>query len=653
MRISKIIIKGFRCFGYDGVIFESLEDLNVFVGHNSSGKTAALEALVKLFGRTKNEREIRKNDFYRTGKKNDLTDGCNLSIEVQLNFSADDSSVPILFQNMTINDSNSKPYVRIRLDAVWKEDPRNADGIVEQEINFWQNPECDDELNPCKKVFKSSDLSLFQVYYVPALRKTSDELKYSSNSLLQRMLKLISYEMEFKQKTVETLKTIDTSIQENQDFSTIKSVLMDSWAKFHKDARFDNVEIGMLCDDVEQFLRKLDVTFTSNVEGDVFQINDLGDGNKSLFYLSMICSLLESEHKLKRNEELPLITFFAIEEPENHISPHLLGRVINVLMKISKKDFVQVFVSSHSPSIVGRVNPSAIYHFQNRNSLSIVNKVELPSESDEAYKFIKEAVQHWPEIYFSKLVVIGEGDSEEVVFKYLSKHFDCNFDENEITFFPLGHRFIHHIWKLLENLQISYITLLDLDQERSGGGWGRIKYILQEMQSLGKCDDIFWKGAPYKFRHKEVETLHKWDFGKLGQTLANLHRWIDFLESYNIFFSTPLDIDYLLLSLFENEYTKVIDGDGPDIPPKKLEYEHYLQNAVHHTLKSDNREGDYFSRKEKELMIWYKYLFLGRGKPITHVQHLPNIEENRLRLAISNSVLGRILERIGKLVNGI
>ena len=177
MQISKIIIKGFRCFDSNGVTFESLDDLNVFVGHNSSGKTAALEALVKLFGRTRAEREIRKNDFYRTGKKSTLLDNSKLSIEVQLTFSKDDESIPDFFKNMTTDESAENPYVRIRLDATWNTDPRNVDGVVDQEINFWQNPECDDEICPSKRVLRNTDLFAFQVYYVPAVRKTADELK--------------------------------------------------------------------------------------------------------------------------------------------------------------------------------------------------------------------------------------------------------------------------------------------------------------------------------------------------------------------------------------------------------------------------------------------------------------------------------------------
>lgn len=34
------------------------------------------------------------------------------------------------------------------------------------------------------------------------------------------------------------------------------------------------------------------------------------------------------------------------------------------------------------------------------------------------YKSIKEAVKAYPELYFAKLVILGEGDSEEITIEW-------------------------------------------------------------------------------------------------------------------------------------------------------------------------------------------------------------------------------------------
>ena len=72
--------------------------------------------------------------------------------------------------------------------------------------------------------------------------------------------------------------------------------------------------------------------------------------------------------------------------------------------------------------------------------------------------------------------MIGEGDSEHLIFNRLMEVYDKDFDDNIISFAPLGHRFVNHIWKLLSSIHVPYITLLDLDVGREGGGWGRVKY---------------------------------------------------------------------------------------------------------------------------------------------------------------------------------
>ncbi len=74
-----------------------------------------------------------------------------------------------------------------------------------------------------------------------------------------------------------------------------------------------------------------------------YSIDSLGDGLRSLFYLSLVDSFLEIEQQAMENSEeedaplfniqIPALTILAIEEPENHVSPHLLGNIIVNLKK--------------------------------------------------------------------------------------------------------------------------------------------------------------------------------------------------------------------------------------------------------------------------------------------------------------------------------
>lgn len=50
MKIEKITVKNFRCFGPQGTTIRLRSAVTAFVGANGSGKTAAFQALSRLFG---------------------------------------------------------------------------------------------------------------------------------------------------------------------------------------------------------------------------------------------------------------------------------------------------------------------------------------------------------------------------------------------------------------------------------------------------------------------------------------------------------------------------------------------------------------------------------------------------------------------------
>ncbi|MCX3880654.1 ATP-dependent endonuclease, partial [Stenotrophomonas maltophilia] len=90
-------------------------------------------------------------------------------------------------------------------------------------------------------------------------------------------------------------------------------------------------------------------------------------------------------------------------------------------------------------------------------------------------------VQAFPELYFSRLVVLGEGDSDAIVLPRLLQSKGAPVDESAISIAPLGGRHVNHFWRLLSALEIPSFTLLDLDVARHQAGWGRIKYVNDQL----------------------------------------------------------------------------------------------------------------------------------------------------------------------------
>ncbi|RXM52925.1 MULTISPECIES: AAA family ATPase [unclassified Chryseobacterium] len=656
MRISTIKIKGYKSFGPAEVTIPLQDKLTGFIGLNSAGKTSALEALRKLFGSTLMERDISQSDFHiGKGEKPENITERELSIEVRIDFPTDgDDSVPHLFSEMVVDDEGEDPYLRIRLEASWKKSDINIQGEIEMNTYFIKVAEGEPEDIDAKKVFPNHLRSLIQIYYVPAIRRPGEQLKYASGSILHRLLKKINWKEEFKVEFDTKINEINEAFKGLPEFNTIQTSITSFWQKFHKDKRYSETTLSFGGSDLDAILRKLEISFSPTAPHRPFSIDELGEGYRSLFYLTLVCSLLDVEEKMTEDEETigitrPLLTVLAIEEPENHIAPQLLGRVIKILKSISGKENSQVLLSSHTPAIIKRLEPEQILHFRvTENYETEVNQILLPAKSDEAYKYVKEAVRNYPEIYFARLAVIGEGDSEEVIFNRLMDVMDVDFDDNIITFAPLGHRFVHHIWRLLGALHIPYITLLDLDIERGGGGWGRIKYALEQLIELGINKKKLLKTSDGILTDNELDEMHTWDLTN-EDSIKSLNSWVNFLKSYKIFYASPLDLDFLMLTHYPEFYKAAIPKrGGPQIPDKAknpAEFEKKVNTAVHATLKSEDATGETYLDEEKELMIWYNYHFLGRGKPITHIQVLSSISDEEIKENLPQ-VFTEIFERI-------
>src|SRR5690606_16379044 len=104
---------------------------------------------------------------------------------------------------------------------------------------------------------------------------------------------------------------------------------------------------------------------------------------------------------------------------------------------------------------------------------------------------------------------------------------------------------------------------------------------------------------------ERIEHMHEWSLDPLHIMTG----WVSKFEEYGVYFSTPLDLDFMMLQKFPSEYQATGDR-GPRIPkaddPKRDEAVKEVITAV---LKQGTDGGTY-TDEEKEAFFWYRYLFL-------------------------------------------
>lgn len=401
-----------------------------------------------------------------------------------------------------------------------------------------------------------------------------------------------------------------------------------AWDTLHKGSFFTDPKITFVASEVEALLRHMSVSFSPGHDEQLVDFSRLSDGQKSMLYLSLVLSsqaigraVLAEEDKSFDVDKLrpPVFTLVAVEEPENSLSPHYLGRIVNSLNLMTGNGDAQALIATHAPSMLRRVAPERIRYLRlTEGRTSRVTHIQLPDTADEAHKFVREAVQAFPEVYFSRLVVLGEGDSEEIVLPRLLQAKGAPVDESAVSIAPLGGRHVNHFWRLLSALKIPYLTLLDLDVARHQAGWGRIKYVNDQ---LGK----------YRLDQQLPKDygIPKWD--STENMVRDFDNYLEALEDRDVYFSYPMDLDFAMLLAYPDAYGVV--REKPD------------ESTIKAVLGKSHHDASQYSEDEQKLFGTYHRSFKLGSKPAAHIDALAKLSDEGL-LANMPESLGRLADAV-------
>ena len=663
MKLSKIKLKNYRCFGAEEQVIK-FDDLTAFIGNNCSGKTAAMSALNCLFSSNNSDRIIKRSDFHLPyGEDWDSAEKRELYIEAVFVFdelkndTQDWSAVPIFFKSFIVDEPNGVPYLRIRLEATW-EKSSNLEGAIDSKVYYITCSESETDVDKHKSSTNRKDLDQIRVIYVPAVRDPSRQLKKTSGTIINQIMSKVNWSETSRSKITDTIVELNDSFLAEKGVSILSGSIESQWKRYDSDMRYTNAQLRFNSTDIDTSIKNSEVVFSPALAQKECSIDELSDGLRSLFYISLVDSILDVELKIKKElqsdlDQLsfsvvpPVLSIIALEEPENHIAPHLIGKLIHNLKSIASKSNAQTVLSSHSTSIIKRIEPEKLRYFRTDmlNDTAVIRSIVLPDKEklSDQYKYIKEAVIAYPEMYFAKLVILGEGDSEEIILPKIWNAKKDDTDISGISVVPLGGRYVNHFWRLLNDLKIPHITLLDLDRERFGGGWGRIAYALEQLIKISPDKTSLLIEGKTKIK---LDDMKKWNVNDTER----MQQWIDLLENNDIFFSAPLDMDFLMLEQYKDIYLSTLESDeGPrlmvlekgrkkqkyikDIEESEEDFSEYnerISDDIRKALKACGGRGDTYTLKQKNLMIWYTYFFLTRGKPSTHIEAISRMDMETL-----------------------
>ncbi|MEL7708271.1 AAA family ATPase [Citromicrobium bathyomarinum] len=634
MQLERMTISNFRCFGPDEVSIDFESGITAIVGNNGSGKTALFAALSKLFGTSEPLRAIRKSDFHLAVDDGELASGSELQIDCVFGFpeleddDADDSAVPEVFTHMSASDADEPLKLRIRLQATWTDDS-TPEGAIDSEVRWIAALDNDFEWEECRKV-QAVERNFIQLVYVPASRNAFDQV---ASLLKGRLWRAALWSSDLTTAASEGSQEIQEHFEAEGAAKFIAERLEKRWNEVHQADTDTKPSLRLIENKLADLVRRAEFAFYPDSAGQPRRLEDLSDGQKSLFHIALTAATLEIERdalavdaadsafdqtKLRRT----YLTLLAIEEPENSLSPFFLSRIIGQARDIGRMDEAQVVISSHSASILSRIEPEEVRYtrLDATTRQSAVKRLTLPADGTDANRYIRLAVKAYPELYFARFVLLGEGESEAIVVPRLAEAMKFPLDRSFVPIVPLGGRFVSHFWRLLNDLDIPHATLLDLDLGRRHGGIGTIKYVLEELAAIG--NDLS-SNADVLAGNVDLGVIDDIDEKELLDE-DQTHPWLKALRREGIFFSSPIDLDFAMLLTFGETY-KVAKpgGTGP------LTDADAIASKKRSTLK-DGGNVDLYDGDYDDDFAWYPYHFLGDSKPEAHIGALSRLEMTEL-----------------------
>lgn len=161
-----------------------------------------------------------------------------------------------------------------------------------------------------------------------------------------------------------------------------------------------------------------DVKFLFGVDGvtDLVDIDDLSSGEKEIIALFM--PLLERQigkiiRRMERGKEPDIDTMpdtvMVLDEPDLHIHPELLKRMLDYMRKRASEDDVQFIIATHSPTIINEATSEELFSLLPRNIEGVENQLQRVISNQDKLNLFKDVCGDVAILTMGKPIVFIEG----------------------------------------------------------------------------------------------------------------------------------------------------------------------------------------------------------------------------------------------------
>lgn len=513
MYIASISIENFRGFSGKKVI-ELNEKLNIFIGHNNSGKTTIIKALQILFD-TSYSKKLSINDFNRQLSIDDLKANppqVVISSILKENEGEAEYSEDIVLVS-TMLTKIQRPYeAKITYEFFLPEkeieeyratmaaisSPNIEEYWSEIEHSFlskyvWKLYGGDEKL---KTVVDNDILNKFDFEFMQPIRDVERDLSSGSNSLLKEVIDFF-IDYEIKNDTTKNKDEIKGNLQKvKREFAESSQQLM---TKLQGRLTAGEKQIVTYADDTGATFDETSPHFSGVLnETTLYSALRLtledktgiklppannGLGYNNLIYIALLLAKMQKDAMGEYyGSNAKLFSVLAIEEPEVHLHPSLQYRFLKFLNDNMKSNVRQIFISTHSPNITAASKlDNLIVLSKEKEDIEIAYPGRVFDQKDKNDKASKAYIERYLDVtksdmLFAKRIILVEGISEQLLLPIFTRYLKSDLVDSHVAVINIGGRYFSHFLRLFDrdkskyaiNKRVAVITDLDPVRKKTG-----------------------------------------------------------------------------------------------------------------------------------------------------------------------------------------
>lgn len=435
MILSTVKLSGFRNFKKSTINFNKK---SLIIGANDVGKTNLLWAIRLLLDRSLTDFDLdpkdsdffafeATNEFNISLKFTDVKEDCVLS--KLKSFVSDTSELYLVYRAYRNKETGAKTYKLFAGSSV----PL----LEEIEDRFYRK--------------------VLNVKYISSKRDFNNYINKEKNYLFQLAKENRNQEeAEADDKLYTEIQTelqkVDEKIPKLNFISSATNTINEELSKLSLHHTKQKIVFDASTSNADNFINNVSIASKSNEQSVLIG----GDGRLNQIYLA----LWASRNELTQ-ESLSEVTIFCIEEPEAHLHPHQQRKLADYL-NLSLKG--QVMLTSHSPQIASEFSPNSIIRLLNRNGATKAASKGCSEIIEASFQDFGYRLSIIPaEAFFSDVVLLIEGPSEEMFYKSLAKQLIIDLDRLNISIMMVDGVGFETFIKILNSLEIEWVLRTDND----------------------------------------------------------------------------------------------------------------------------------------------------------------------------------------------